>query len=180
MGGAFLAPIVTAEVRTDTLDCTPGARKALADAAARTTRKARSMIGDAPGSGHSRASAYVRLGHPAMDFGVSEFGEGGIHRTYEHRTPCTQMCHVGASSFQRASLARRSASPRPQVRWLHNAPIARAVLPAHSHGRRRRLLRPPDHVRLGPLKYWRGAPRPLNFHPSHPQTTDQVRGSRDR
>merc|ERR1740117_444988 len=63
LGGAFLAPIVTAEVRTDTLDCTPGARKALADAAARTTRKARSMseIRWSGGRDLSRASAYVRL-----------------------------------------------------------------------------------------------------------------------
>ena len=43
-GRAFLAPIVTAEVRTDTVDCTPGATKALTDAAARTTRKARNII----------------------------------------------------------------------------------------------------------------------------------------
>ena len=43
-GRAFLAPIVTAEVRTDTVDCTPGATKALTEAAARTTRKARNII----------------------------------------------------------------------------------------------------------------------------------------
>ena len=43
-GRAFLAAIVTAEPRTDTLDCTPGATKALTDAAARTTRKARNII----------------------------------------------------------------------------------------------------------------------------------------
>ena len=37
---AFLAAIITSEPRVDTLDCTPGATKALADAAARTTRRA--------------------------------------------------------------------------------------------------------------------------------------------
>ena len=45
MGGAFLAPIVTADPRTDTLDCTPGATKALADVAARTTKRIRYSIG---------------------------------------------------------------------------------------------------------------------------------------
>jgi hypothetical protein len=42
---AFLAAIITSEPRVDTLDCTPGATKALADAAARTTRRARNIIG---------------------------------------------------------------------------------------------------------------------------------------
>ena len=40
-----MAPIVTADPRTDTLDCTPGATKALADVAARTTKRIRYSIG---------------------------------------------------------------------------------------------------------------------------------------
>ena len=61
MGGAFLAPIVTAEVRTDTVDCTPGATKALADVAARTTRRTRYSIGAVCGATDPRPRLSKRV-----------------------------------------------------------------------------------------------------------------------